>query len=140
MILRQKMLPVFRVQPLDTEWERNQEPASGSDGELRSPNRDTDRQYQFPHCNESGAFPYKSGGVGVHTGGSTNSKRAFTLIELLAMKDGRISVFHFPRFPGPAESPFATMTFDLFKSLLQGLFAGRLIGAEWRQVLGQPCG
>lgn len=140
MILRQKMLPVIRVQPLDTEWERNQEPAPGLDGELRSQSRETDLQYRFPYGNESGAFPYKSGGVGVDTGGSTDPKRAFALIELLAMKDGRISVFYFPRFPGPAKNPFATMTFDLFKSLLQGLFAGRLIGAEWRQVLGQPCG
>lgn len=140
MILRQQMLPVLRLQPLDTEWERNQKLAPGSASGLRNQNRETNLHYLLPYGNESGAFPYKSGGVGVDTGGSMNPKRAFTLIELLSMKDGRISAFNFPRFPGPAKRPFATMTFDLFKSLLQGLFAGRLKGAEWRQVLGQPCG
>jgi prepilin-type N-terminal cleavage/methylation domain-containing protein/prepilin-type processing-associated H-X9-DG protein len=35
--------------------------------------------------NESGAFPYKSGGAGVHIGDSMNPRRAFTLIELLVV-------------------------------------------------------
>ncbi len=37
--------------------------------------------------NESVAFSYKSGGVGVYTGGSMNPKRAFPLIELPVVID-----------------------------------------------------
>jgi hypothetical protein len=54
-----------------------------TDGVFRSQNLETDLQHRFPYGNESGAFPYKSGGIGVYTGGSMNPKRAFTLIELL---------------------------------------------------------
>jgi hypothetical protein len=61
MILRQKMSPFLRVQPPGAEWERNQEPAPGS----------------------ADVFPFKSGGVGVYTGGSVDPKRAFALIERL---------------------------------------------------------
>ena len=77
------MLPVLRVQHPGTEWERNHEPAPGPDGELRGQYLEPDLQRRFPYGGESGAFPYKSGGVGVYTGGSVNPKRDFALIERL---------------------------------------------------------
>jgi len=55
------------------------------DGEFRSQNRETNLQCRCPYGNESGAGPYKSGRVGVHTGGSMSPRRAFTLIELLVV-------------------------------------------------------
>jgi prepilin-type N-terminal cleavage/methylation domain-containing protein len=51
-------------------------------GPCAAKNRKTIRLRRCLYDNESGAFPYQSGGVGVHTGSSMNPKRAFTLIEL----------------------------------------------------------
>jgi prepilin-type N-terminal cleavage/methylation domain-containing protein len=53
--------------------------------EIRSQNCGTNPPRPCPYENESGASPYKTGGVGVHAGGRMNPRRAFTLIELLVV-------------------------------------------------------
>ena len=64
-------------------WGMNR--AIGPDSEFRSQNRETIHYRRCLYKNEFGAFPYKSGGVGIYPGGSMNPRRAFTLIELLVV-------------------------------------------------------
>jgi prepilin-type N-terminal cleavage/methylation domain-containing protein/prepilin-type processing-associated H-X9-DG protein len=82
---RLKMLFVLRVQHPGDEWEKDHDQAIGAASEFRSQNRETNLPCRCLYGNESGAFPYKSGRVGVHIGGSMNPRRAFTLIELLVV-------------------------------------------------------
>ena len=76
-------LGLFGTRAMNERWSTNK--AIGANGEFRSQNRETNPPPRCLFGNESGEFPYKSGGAGVYVGKGMNPRRAFTLIELLVV-------------------------------------------------------